>query len=93
MDRGLKIKYGTCAHKPDKLIVLNVISEGIKCIFQNLKSAEALQTSVHFGTGWKGNVSLGKSLQVILISFRLTLPWSLHVAHPIPVAALAVLKC
>lgn len=50
----------------------DIISEGVRDIFPNLlKSTEVLQTSVHFGPGWKWNVSLSISPRGILFSCRM----------------------
>jgi len=70
---------------------LDTISEGIKDISQNLvKVVEILQTSVHFGPGWKQNVSLSVPLQVILFFFRI-FPYLGHLVLHTPILLLCLL--
>lgn len=74
--KGEKLKDEMCCVCPLNLInwysFPDIISAGVRDIFPNLlKSTEVLQTSVHFGPGWKWNVSPSLSRQVIFFSCRM----------------------
>lgn len=74
--KGEKLKDKMCCVCPLNLInwysFPDIISEGVRDIFPNLlKSTEVLQTLVLFGPGWKRNVSLSISWQVILFFSRM----------------------
>lgn len=71
--KGEKLKDKMCCVYPLNLInwysFPDIISEGVRDVFPNaLKSTEVLQTLVHFGPGWKWDVSLSISWTGILFS-------------------------
>lgn len=73
-ERSLKITYGVCVPtKPDKLILLSWYNfRGHKGhIPKPVKIDRSSANLVQFGQGWKWNLSLSISLQVILFSFRI----------------------